>query len=85
MDTWWKLSVWGNDGVQCVGVKTEIKTNSSAGNVGFIVDNVALECGFSPSTSVSPATSYCTNCTTFINHPIMNVTMYRLDTDTDNS
>jgi hypothetical protein len=36
-----------------------------SGHVGFVVDKVALG-RFSPSTSVSPANSHSTDCSTFI-------------------
>jgi hypothetical protein len=45
--------------------------NARLGNVGYVVDKVELGQVFFPSTLVSPPNSYSTNCSIFINNPII--------------
>jgi hypothetical protein len=46
-----------------------------SGHVGFMVDEVALG-QFFPSTSVSPASSHSTSCSVFINHSIIDTSLF---------
>jgi hypothetical protein len=50
---------------------------SRSGHVGFVMDRVALECGYSPSTSDSPVNFHSTHYSTFINHSSNNAIYFR--------